>query len=255
MIEEIQKLLINYTKWVQDKTIIKKIDSNWIKIITPHLDRHNDCIQIFARKSDSGYTLSDDGNTINDLMISGCLIDTPKRQELLKITLAGFGIQHNNNELFVNTTYENFPIKKHNLIQAILAVNDLFYLASPIVTSLFFEDVAKWLDASEIRYTPKIKFPGKSGYDHMFDFVIPKSKKQTERIIQTVNNPKKDNIEALVFKWLDTKEVRSSDAKLYAFLNDMDSSISSSVIDALHNYNLIPVPWQNREQIKGELAA
>jgi hypothetical protein len=58
-----------------------------------------------------------------------------------------------------------------------LAVNDLFYLAEPFVKSLFFEDVVAWMDESEVRYTPKVKFTGVSGYDHLFDFVIPKSRK------------------------------------------------------------------------------
>jgi len=28
-------------------------------------------------------------------------------------------------------------------------------------------------DENEIRYTPSVKFTGKSGYDNLFDFVIP----------------------------------------------------------------------------------
>lgn len=52
-----------------------------------------------------------------------------------------------------------------------LAVNDLFYLAKPIVESLFFEDVVAWLDANEIRYTPKVKFTGIRGFDRLFNFV------------------------------------------------------------------------------------
>ena len=95
--------------------------------------------------------------------------------------------------LEVQTSPENFPARKHNLIQAILAVNDLFYLASPIVESLFFEDVVAWLEANDIRYTPKVKFTGTSGFDHLFDFVIPKSpRKQPERIVQAINRPTRD---------------------------------------------------------------
>ena len=73
----------------------------------------------------------------------------------------------------VRASKDNFPMHKHNLVQAMLAVNDLFYLASPIVSSLFLEDVIAWLDENEIRYTPSVKFTGKSGYDNLFDFVIP----------------------------------------------------------------------------------
>ncbi|WP_418888699.1 DUF1829 domain-containing protein, partial [Methanothrix soehngenii] len=37
-----------------------------------------------------------------------------------------------------------------------------------------------------------MKFTGKSGYDHLFDFVIPKSKKRPERILQAINRPSRD---------------------------------------------------------------
>ena len=80
---------------------------------------------------------------------------------------------------------DNFALRKHNLVQAMLAVNDMFYLAVPMVASLFYEDVVAWLDLHDIRYTPKVKFTGKTGYDHLFDFVIPKSRRQPERIIQS----------------------------------------------------------------------
>jgi hypothetical protein len=34
-----------------------------------------------------------------------------------------------------------------------LAVNDMFVLASPVVSGLFYEDVATWLELNEIRYS------------------------------------------------------------------------------------------------------
>ncbi len=73
-----------------------------------------------------------------------------------------------------------------------------------MVESLFFEDVVAWLDMNEIRYTPKAKFTGISGYDHLFDFVIPKSRKQPERMIQAVNRPVRDSAQAFIHAWSDT---------------------------------------------------
>jgi hypothetical protein len=255
MIEEIQKLIDEYTRWLKDKTVLKEVNKKWVKITTPHLDRHNDCLQLYTRKEGNGYLLTDDGYIINDLLNTGCALDTPKRQELLKLTLAGFGVQLNGEEMLIKATSDNFSLKKHNIIQAMLAVDDLFYLASPVVSSLFFEDVTAWLDLAEVRYSPKIKFTGKTGYDHMFDFVIPKSKEGPERIIQTLNSPKKDSAEALVFKWLDTKETRPQESKLYAFLNNTNINVSQAVIDALSNYEAEPVLWTERESVREGLAA
>jgi hypothetical protein len=61
-----------------------------------------------------------------------------------------------------------------------------------VVESLFFEDVAAWLDAHEIRYSPMVKLTGVRGYDRLFDFVIPKSRKEPERIVQAIARPARE---------------------------------------------------------------
>lgn len=254
MIEEIQRLLDEYVSWLKDKTVLREID-DWVEITAPYLDRHNDYIQIYAKREDDGFILTDDSYTIQDLEQSGCKLDSPKRQELLKMTLNGFGVQIHGRALAVRATHDNFAVRKHSLVQAMLAVNDMFYLAVPMVANLFYEDVVAWLDFHEVRYTPRVKFTGKSGYDHLFDFVIPKSRGQPERILQAVNRPSRDTAQAVAFSWVDTKEVRPPDSKAYAFLNDSELPISASVLDALVNYGVRPVPWSRREGIREELAA
>ncbi|MBF0292942.1 MAG: DUF1829 domain-containing protein, partial [Nitrospinae bacterium] len=146
-------------------------------------------------------------------------------------------------------------LRKHNLIQSILAVNDMFYLAAPFVGNLFREDVVAWLDLHEIRYTPNVKFTGKSGYDHLFDFVIPKSRRQPERIIRSINRPNKDAAQATAFSWIDTKEVRSLDSRAYAILNDLEHPVQDSVFEALRSYGVHPTLWSQREKIREELVA
>jgi hypothetical protein len=255
MIEEIQRLLDQYLAWLKDKTTLRQAPNDWVEITTPYLDRHNDYLQIYARKRDGTFFLTDDGYVMEDLVQSGCKLDSPKRQDLLRMTLAGFGVANNNGILEVHASLDNFALRKHNLIQAMLAVNDLFYLAVPMVASLFYEDVVAWLDVNEIRYTPNVKFTGKSGYDHLFDFVIPKSRRQPERILQTITRPSRDTAETVAFKWIDTKDVRSPDSRAYAFLNDQEQKVPQGVVDALYNYDVTPVLWSGREEVKQDLAA
>lgn len=254
MIDDIHGLIDQYWLWLKDKTVLREVNG-WIEITTPYLDRHNDYIQLYASRSDGGFVLTDDGYTIADLEQTGCGLDTEKRQSLLKITLNGFGVQLREKRLEVRTSRESFAIRKHNLVQAVLAVNDLFYLASPIVTSLFYEDVVDWLELLDIRYTSRVKFSGQSGFDHMFDFVIPKSRNQPERILRAVNNPNRDTAEALAFAWVDTKDVRSPDSRAYAILNDSSRPVSETVLEALRSYNVRPFKWSEREEARDELAA
>lgn len=254
MINDIQKLLDQYIVWLKDKTQLRQLD-DWIEITTPYLDRNNDYIQIYAKKENNGYLLTDDACTIDDLEQSGCKLQSQKRQVLLNMILNGFGVQIHNNALQVHALPGNFALRKHNLIQSILAINDMFYLAAPIIESLFYEDVVKWLDLNDIRYTPNVKFTGKTGYDHLFEFVIPKSRHQPERILKAINRPSRNTAQAIAFSWIDTREIRQEKSKAYALLNDSEYSVSTDVMDALRNYDVTPVPWSQREEVRGVLAA
>lgn len=252
---EIDALINNYFEWLRDNTYTKFINDTWTEITTPYLDRHNDCLQIYAKKENDKIILTDDGYIINDLESAGCSLDSPHRLEILNTTLGGFGVICDNKQLTVNAHIDNFPQKKHDLIQAMLAVNDLFYLANPQIQNVFFDDVLAWFDENGIRYVQKVKFAGKSGFDNMFDFSIPKSKKYSERLVQTVTNPTKDNSLNLVFKWLDTKDKRPAESILYAVLNDADKAITSQVNDAFSNYGITVMPWSNKDSFKELLAA
>lgn len=253
--EEINKLTNDYLHWLKDNTSLRRLENDWVEITTPYLDRHNDCLQIYVRKKNDTYELTDFGYIINDLELSGCSI-TAKREELLKKTLAGFGVElRDKTRLVINASKDNFPLKKHNLLQAMLSVNDIFYLSDSHVIAVFHELVTHWLDACNIRNTPDVKFSGKTGYDHMFDFVIPKSREQPERILQTINHLSKDAINALLFKWMDTRVSRPTGAILYAIINDREGYSPGKYISALHNYGAKPIFWSRRTEYQKELAA
>ena len=255
MNDDIHSLLDQYWGWLKDRTTLRQIDG-WYEITTPHLDRHNDYIQIYAAKSGDGFLLTDDGYILDDLEMSGCPIDTPRRQEILATTLRGFGVElADKRRLEVKAGADNFAVRKHNLLQAMLAVNDLFYLAQSTVASLFQDDVAGWLDACRIRYTRDVTLKGKSGYDHRFNFIIPKSPPHPERLLRVVNRPERSIAQAIVFSCIDTRDIRAPDARAYAFLNNADQNVSASVQEALRNYDVHPVLWTEREKVRTELAA
>ena len=254
MIDDVQTFLDQYWAWLRDKTTVRQIE-DWVEITTPYLDRHNDYMQIYLKGNNDGFTLTDGGYTLDDLEQSGCKIDSPKRQALLKMTLNGFGVEVKDRALNVSATQGNFGPRKHDLVQAMLAVNDLFYLASPFVSTLFYEDVVDWLELSDIRYTPKVKFTGESGYDHVFDFVIPKSRTHPERVLKAINKPSRDTAQSIAFSWIDTREARPIEARAYAVLNDSERSVPSDALNAMRNYDVRPVLWSDREDVREELAA
>lgn len=255
MIDEIRALVDQYAQWLRDKSVLREVNDQYVEITTPYLDRHNDYTQIYVRRENGGFVITDGSETIEDLRSSGCDLETSKRRDLLTATLNGFGVQRDGDALLVKATPATFSLRKHNLIQAILAVNDLFYLAVPVVASLFLEDVTAWLELHDIRYTPNVKFTGRSGYDHTFDFVVPASRRAPERLIRAVNRPSRDLAESLAFAWVDTREVRSQPARFYAFLNDEERRPSEAVLDALRSYEIAPVLWSHRDEVRQDLAA
>jgi hypothetical protein len=136
-----------------------------------------------------------------------------------------------------------------------LAINDMFVMAKPRVASFFWEDVRDYLDCHEIRYSPQIKIPGKSGFDHLIDFLIPKSKNRPERFIQVINSPAKATIINYLWTLSDTRDARGHESEAYAFLNDQEQPVAGEVMEALQAYNVVPALWSNRESYVEALAA
>ena len=63
MIDEVRGLLDQYAQWVRDKSILREVNDQYVEITTPYLDRHNDYTQIYVRKDDGGFVLTDGGDT------------------------------------------------------------------------------------------------------------------------------------------------------------------------------------------------
>lgn len=255
MNREYQSLVESYVEWLRSS--IQLVDVGGVcEITTPFLDRHNDHIQIYVEaKGNGAYHLHDDGYTISDLKLSGCGLLTTNRQQMFETILKGFNVSEKDEILFVEADRNTFPHRKHALLQAILTVNDMFMTAKHHVARFFLEDVTQYLDAASVRYTPDVSFPGKSGFNHRFDFVIPRSKSQPERILRAINNPNKDAATALLFAWTDTKDNRSKDSKIYAILNDSERSLNNDVLSAFAHYDVQTILWSERDRHVQALAA
>ena len=187
--------------------------------------------------------------------MSGTKLDTPHRKSLLASVLNGFGVTSERDQLIVRATKENFPLKKHSLIQVILAVNDMFILSAPVTKNIFFDDVKDWLDSSDVRYIPNMTIHGVSGFSHVFDFAIPKSRSAPERLLKAISNPSRDKVQNLAFAWYDTRDLRPETGKAYAILNDNERLVSGAIADALRTYDIIPVQWSQRQKVFQQLVA
>jgi len=250
---ECQKLIDQYVDWLRQGLSVEQV-GDACELTTPFLDRHNDHLQIYAVRHNGNIVLSDDGYILADLRTSGLEVETPKRRTVLDGILNGLGVRNENNHLVVEASPKNLGQRLHSLVQAMLAVNDMFVMAQPRVLSFFYEDVQAFLDVHDIRYTTRVKLAGKSGYDHGVDFLIPRSRRRPERILQAIATPKKENIFHYLWILNDTREARGPESEAYAFLNDQEQSIGGDVAEALKAYRVTPAPWSQRDQYVDALA-
>jgi hypothetical protein len=245
---ECQELVDNYVDWLRDRLKVDQI-GDICELTTPFLDRHNDHLQVYAVPRGNRILLTDDGETIGDLAASGVDVTKGRRRELLETTLRGFGVNHRNGQLEVEATKSNIGQRTHSLIQSMLAVNDLYMLSRSRVASLFWEDVRDFLEQNEIRFTPRVKITGKSGYDHSIDFVIPSSKEQPERLLQAITTPDRTHISNFLFTAEDTRSVRPTGSVAMAVLNDTIHEVADETATALDAYEISTTRWSQREEM------
>lgn len=224
------------------------------EITTPFLDHHNDQIQIYAVPTVDGWSLTDAGETLSNFEMSGVRFESAKRKAQLHEVLQGFGVTLRDGELTVSADTQSQSQQMNNLIQAVLAVNDFFCLAQPSVYQFFTEDVSQWLDEKAIRFSPQVSFSGKSTFSHHYDFLIPKSKQSPERLLKIMNTPSRDYAKQFAFSWIDTRETRPAASECFVLLNDAEG-IPAGVLTSLEQYDMVPVPWGEREQLSERLAA
>jgi hypothetical protein len=247
----------SYLAFLRDRIQFKDLNGT-IEITTPIVDRHNDYFQIYAtplggdriRLTDAGYVLA-------DLELDGVdVFTTPKRKEIFQTVLNRYGVAcSKSKELYVETTIASFPQKKHMLIQAMLTVNDMFMTSRSNTSGIFIDEIAKFLEENDIRSIPNVAFIGKSGFTHQFDFVIPKSKQEPERVIKTLNTVTKQSASLIIFAWNDTKEMRGPDPVLFVFINDTVRKVNADTVKAFRQYDMQPVLWSHRQDYLPRLTA
>ena len=150
----------------------------------------------------------------------------------------------------IEADFENFSQSKHNLLSAIIEINDLYVLSKNNVSSIFKEDVRTYLDNQDIIYTPDFISKGVTGLEFNFDFQI--AKKNSEIVIKSFNTINKSNLSTFLFAWDDIKPVREKttkkEVKAIAIINNVDKEIKNEFLEALKSKNADYILWSEREE-------
>lgn len=249
MTDEVRQLVDAYAEWLRRGISAEAISDDLVEITTPFLDRHNDHLQVYAKRLDGRFVISDEGETIADLVASGVDVRQVRRRQMIEGVARGFGVQSERGTLQVEATQNQLGRRMHSLIQAMLAVNDMYVLARSRIESFFLEDVQSFLTSAEVRFTPRVKLAGKSGYDHSVDFLVPRSSRSPDRVVQAVSNPNKATVSNVLFGISDVKAARSDDLWAYAMLDDRDHEVVADVVEAFAAYDVKATMWSERSSV------
>lgn len=248
-----KSIIKEYVDWIKMNSFTRQVDDgNYCVITTPFLDRHNDHIDIYVSKNtEGGYLLTDDGETIADLESTGVFINTQKRRQILDLTLKGFGVDTDGDDLYVIAKDNNeLPKKKQALIQAILSVNDMYMMSQENVSSFFKEDVFNFLNAQQASFVPNVKVTGKTGYDHVIDFILPRSNRNPERLIKVIDKVTRNQVSSTIFAHIDVSSAGTREgSKWIVMYNNEHANLSDEAEKAFKQYGIGYVSWEERVEL------
>lgn len=245
------ELMDRYFQFLKDRSAITSGKNEWVMITSPFTGLFNDSIEIYLKKENEKIILTDAGDTLSNLGLIGVNISKSiTRKNVLKRILLNYGILLDGEELTVECDSKSFPQKKHNLVSAIIEVNDLYVLSKHQVATVFKEDVREFLDNQGIIYTPDFISKGSTGLDFSFDFQIAHRKE--EIVIKSFNTVNKMIFSSFLFSWDDIKPVREKISKKYvravAFLNNSQKDIALDYVEAFESKNADVILWTKRKE-------
>jgi len=251
-----EEFIKNYLNWLKENVFVNEIEENkkWV-INSPFLDRHNDYIEIYIiKKTGDTFILTDDGFIYDDLLANGCEpYSSPKRKELFKLNLLGFGVnfKERTHELYLETSMADIGKNKHKLAQAMISIGDMFMLASNNVSTIFKEDVKAFFRRKEIPFNYDFKVTGRSFIEHNIEIALPLVKDNPETMIKVINNPLVNNAKNVIFTFNDIREIRQEVHGVVIY-ND-EQKVSKGFVQALKEYKIESIPWSERETYSSKI--
>lgn len=249
----LEEKMDQYHRWVKSKTLtLPEEQDEWALISTPFMGLFNDTLEIYAKRDDDGQIiLSDDGKSLNNLDLVGVSISrSTARREMVENLLVGYGVTMQGNEIVTKATDSNFPQKKHDLLQAMLELNNFYVLSKPTVSKVFKDDVREYLEEQKVVYTPQFISRGAVGIEFVFDFHI--AYREQEIIIRSFNGMNRVYLSSFLFAWKDVKKHREQLTRKQvvglAIINDEDKPVPEEYIHALGKEKTDHMLWSGRHE-------
>lgn len=247
---EVNNIVDEYFRWIKSNTKIK--NKNGVDIITtPFALSNNDLIDIIVKKTENEIILSDDGETLFNLEISG--VNITKRKEIFEKFLRSYGLSRTSkDEIIKKSSYQNIGRDINDFIQGILSIDDMFLTSSTNVKHFFKEDVALFFEKNDFFPSPDIKLIGKNNLEYNIDYIINRTKTKKEKLIRIINSNNRDKIISAIFAFEDLEERNSENIIIF---NNTERKLSSELESVLKNKKIELLNWTQKEKWIKEMIA
>lgn len=247
------KWIDDYLKWMKTKYSVTSFDDG-DEIMTPFTNIIGDRIAIYVSPVNKNkIRLSDDGTTLNDLILLGIDIKSDVRSRIIKSITQSFNITISNDMILkIDGKKEDFPIMKQSLIQTILRIDDLVMTRKNNVKNLFLEDVMNYFDDNEFKGLPNYPVTGGSGNSYRIPYAIGKSKSRPLQLIQILNNADFQRISTEIVTYEDIKSnlsYQNNEINYSVIFNDTDHNIKDKAQNIADSRGLDIIPWSDKTSI------
>ena len=253
MQQDVNRLLDEYLSWYQKRYSIKEL-RNAHEIVTPFVNHLNDRISLFVELLENGkIKISDDGVTLDELIMFGINIKTTARKKILDDILRNFDLSISDGIIFTTAQNANeFSQKKHNILQGILRAYDILFTSRESSTSIFKEEVLNYFFENEFGGTPEPDLVGASGLKHNVDYSIGATKTRPFTLIKLLQDPKFTDVAAQKYISDDLKNGLAKPNIRVNYLiiaNDSEKNIPEKSLIAAQDMGIGLIPWSNKKEI------
>lgn len=242
--------LDSYFDWLRNQYKITSLDDG-DEISTPFTNFIGDNIRIYTFMVGSNITITDDGNTLNDLDMMGIDMDSKSRQSIITDVLNQYQVKLDDSVLCVTGKVSEFAPMKQRLLQSILRIGDLVQTRRGIVSNIFKEEVSQFLYDNDIQNFSEYTINGGTGNSYVFDFAIAGSKTKPLKLVQTMNRPTFERVAVESLTFDDIKSVpQKNKTKIESIIiyNDAENKLPTKAKNVATRYGTQLVPWSKTEK-------
>lgn len=198
----------------------------FVQITTPYLLPDNDCVTLYCRIEGDAIRVTDLGETCHCWLAMEMLAvpDPPNLDETIDQICAGFGVEHENGEIFVSFN-PNSPIGcwtnslagvVARVTNAVIRVSDLWYSFRPKLSRTVNADVADFLQKQGLAFTRSETHKGCSGDEIAVTFSVDAGEVRSLIMVLDTGIPSLSElmVESAAKQWMELKHLTESNGNI-----------------------------------------